>query len=141
MIKSIESATTNFCTHQLGIKCQKRETYDKKARFIAYIDIVISNGDKYRVFVAPNNAFIQSVATLFLEEQQSDKETLKDMTLEMANLIIGSARVIAEESENPYDIGTPYFKAITPFDISYDRMVIFANGTKELIIAMKRLDV
>jgi len=140
MIKSIENAAKNFCTHQLGMECEKRENYDNGEKFIAYIDIIVSNCDKYRVFIAANEAFIQSVATLFLEEEKSDRETLQDMTLETANLIIGSAKVIAAESENPYEIGTPSFEGITAFDINYDAMVILANTTKELIIAVKRLD-
>ncbi|SFV53623.1 hypothetical protein MNB_SM-5-308 [hydrothermal vent metagenome] len=140
MIENIENAAKNFCIHQLGIECQKRKNYKNEKKFIASIDIIVNNGDKYRVFIAANKAFIQGIATLFLEEEKSDMETLQDMTLESANLIVGSAKVIAEESENPYEIGTPFFESIAPFDINYDTMVTLANDTKELIIAVKRLD-
>jgi len=140
MINSVETAAKNFCTHQLGMECQNIEKYDGVRTFIAYIDIVVSTKEKYRVFIAANEAFIQSVATLFLEEEESDEETLQDMTLETANLIVGSAKVLAEESENPYDIGTPSFEGITAFDISYDEIVILANAASELIIAIKELD-
>ncbi len=141
MINSIEAAAKNFCTHQLGIECHNIEKYDGVRTFIAYIDIVVSNSDKYRVFIAANEAFMQSVATLFLEEEKSDEETLQDMTLETANLIIGSAKVLAEESENPYDIGTPSFEGIAAFNINYDEIVILSNAASELIIAVKELDV
>ena len=141
MIKSIEVAAKNFCIHQLGMECQNIEKYDEAKTFIAYIDIVVIDGNKYRVFIAANETFIQSVATLFLEEEKSDEETLKDMTLETANLIIGSAKVLAEKSENPYDIGTPSFEGITAFNIKYDEIVILSNAASELIIAVKELNV
>ncbi len=140
MINSIELAAKNFCTHQLGIKCKNREKYNGMRTFIAYIDIVVKNKEKYRVFLAANEEFIQSVATLFLEEEKSDEETLKDMTLETANLIIGSAKVLAQESESPYDIGTPYFQDVTAFSIACDEIVTLSNGESELIIAIKELD-
>jgi len=140
MINSIEAAAKNFCTHQLGTECETKEKYDGMRTFIAYIDIVVTNKEQYRVFIAANEDFIQSVATLFLEEEKSDEETLKDMTLETANLIIGSAKVLAQESENPYDIGTPHFQDIAAFSISYDEIVTLSNGTSELIIAIKELD-
>ncbi|MDQ7066611.1 MAG: hypothetical protein Q9M40_00595 [Sulfurimonas sp.] len=64
---------------------------------------------------------MQKVSKLFLEEEKSDEETLIDMTLETANLIIGSAKVIAEEiNENPYTIHTPHFIKIGMFDLEYD---------------------
>ena len=140
MIKTIETAAKNFCTHQLRMECQNQEKYDEVRTFIAYIDIISNNSDKYRVFIAANEAFIQSVATLFLEEEQSDEETLQDMTLETANLIVGSAKVLAEESQNPYDIGTPSFEGITAFEKEYDEITILSNAANELIIAIKELD-
>lgn len=140
MIKSVETAAKNFCIHQLGMECENRNEYDGARTFIAYIDIDASNKETYRVFIAANEAFMQCVATLFLEEEQSDEETLQDMTLETANLIIGSAKVLAQESENPYDIGTPSFEGITAFDIDYDEIVILSNAASELIIAIKELN-
>ena len=140
MINTVETAARNFCTHQLGMECEKKDKYEGVRTFIAYIDIVVNTKEKYRVFVAANEAFIQNVATLFLEEEKSDEETLQDMTLETANLIIGSAKVLSQESENPYDIGTPSFEGITAFDINYDEIVILSNAASELIIAIKELD-
>ena len=141
MIRSIETAAKNFCMHQLNMKCSSNQKYDGMKTFIAYIDIIVNTSDKYRVFLAANEAFIQSVAKLFLEEEKSDEETLQDMTLETANLIIGSAKVLSQESENPYDIGIPFFKGVTSFNINYDEIVILSNATSELIIAIKELDV
>jgi len=140
MIRTIEDAAKNFCSHQLSMKCENQGTYDNEEMHIAYIDVTTKSDEKYRVFLAVNTTFIQNVATLFLEETQSDKETLRDMTLETANLIIGSAKVVAEESKNPYDIGTPSFEGVTAFDMEYDDMITLFNAENKLIIAIKRLN-
>jgi len=141
MLNSIEKAAKNFCLHQLAIECNSIETNTKKRTFIAYIDISLKDKNKYRIYIAANESFIQSVATLFLEEEKSDETTLEDMALETANLIIGSAKVIAEDSNQPYEIGTPYFHNIDVFDLAYDEIKILSSGKNELILAIKEIDV
>ena len=140
MIRSIENAAKNFCMHQLNMKCSVDKEYNEAEKFIAYIDIFTTNEKKYRIFIATNKAFIQKVAQLFLEEEKSDKETLQDITLETTNLIIGSAKVLAEKSENSYNIGTPFFRGISMFNINYDEIIVLSNTENELIIALKELD-
>lgn len=82
---------------------------------------------------------MQRVSYLFLEEE-SDEETLIDMTLETANLIIGSAKVIAEElDENPYTINTPHFIKIGKFDLEYDSAKTITVNEDEVTIAIKEL--
>ena len=141
MLNSVEIAAKNFCIHQMGMECHYVDTNTKKRTFIAYIDVSLKDKKLYRIYIAANESFIQAVATLFLEEEKSDKETLQDMALETANLIIGSAKVIAEDSDKPYEIGTPYFHNIDVFDLAYDEIKILANKENELILAIKELDV
>ena len=84
--------------------------------------------------------FIQRISKLFLEEDDSDEETLIDMLLETTNLIVGSAKVIAEESnENTYTINTPHFLKIDNFDFEYDEAKIIKVKNDEMIIAIKEL--
>ena len=140
MLNSVEEAAENFCTHQLGVQCKAKETQTNKRTLIAYIDIQTQDGNKYRIYIASDNDFMQRVSKLFLEEDESDEETLKDMTLETANLIIGSAKVIAEGLGTPYTIGTPHFEKIGIFDFDYDEMKVIYVENDELIIAIKELN-
>ncbi|WP_457744463.1 chemotaxis protein CheX [Sulfurimonas sp.] len=141
MLNSIETAAKNFCIHQLAMECNSIDINIQKRTFIAYIDISLKDNSKYRAYIAANESFIQSVATLFLEEEKSDKDTLQDMALETANLIVGSAKVIAEDSAQPYEIGTPNFYTIDVFDLAYDEIKVLSSGNNELILAIKELDV
>ncbi|MBL4730564.1 MAG: chemotaxis protein CheX [Sulfurimonas sp.] len=140
MLKTIIEASENFCIHQIRITPIVHDRITKIRTLIAYIDLDTHDSRKYRVYVASSIAFMQRVSKLFLEEDESDEETLIDMTLETANLIIGSAKVMAQETnENPYTIGTPYFEKYDTFDFDFDEAKLIRVCNDDLIIAIKEL--
>ena len=142
MLKTIIEASKNFCIHQIREPHEINDGVIKKRTLIAYIDIDAEDGLKYRVYIASDENFMQRVSKLFLEEDESDEETLIDMTLETANLIIGSAKVIAEEANiNTYTINTPHFEKLDVFDFEYDQAKVIKVQNDELMIAIKELDV
>jgi len=142
MLKTIIQASENFCIHQIREPHELNDGEIKKRTLIAYIDIDTKDGSKYRVYIASDENFMQRVSKLFLEEDESDEETLIDMTLETTNLIIGSAKVIAEESNlNPYTINTPHFEKLDIFDFEYDQAKVIKVQNDELMIAIKELNV
>ena len=142
MLRTIIQASENFCIHQIREPHELNDGEIKKRTLIAYIDIDRQDGVRYRVYIASDESFMQRVSKLFLEEDESDEETLIDMTLETANLIIGSAKVIAEETnDNPYTINTPHFLKIDIFDFEYDQAKVIKVSNDELMIAIKELDV
>lgn len=141
MLKTIEQASENFCIHQIRAPHTVSEGILDKRTLIAYIDIDSLDAKKYRVYFASDENFMQSVSMLFLEEEQSDEETLIDMTLETANLIIGSAKVIAEEAnEEQYTINTPHFEKIGIFDFEYDSAKTISVNNNQFFIAIKELN-
>lgn len=140
MLKTIIEASQNFCIHQIRVQPILNDEITKIRTLIAYIDIDTHNGQKHRAYVASSSNFMQRVSKLFLEEDESDEETLIDMALETTNLIVGSAKVIAEEDNvNPYTIGTPHFEKHDTFDFNYDQAKLLTVGDDELIIAIKEL--
>lgn len=141
MLKTILEASQNFCTHQICVEPTLHNELNKTRTLIAYIDLDTPSGKKYRAYIASSTAFMQRVSKLFLEEDESDEETLIDMTLETANLIIGSAKVIAEEAnENPYTIGTPNFEKYDVFDFPFDDIQLLKVCDDDLTIAIKELN-
>ena len=140
MLTTIKKAIENFCIHQIRESHSVSEGFSKKRTLIAYIDIEAKDTTKHRVYIASDEAFMQRVSYLFLEEEKSDEKTLIDMTLETANLIIGSAKVIAEElAQNPYTIGTPHFIKIGFFDLEHDNAHTIKINKDEITIAIKEL--
>ncbi|MEA3522881.1 MAG: chemotaxis protein CheX [Campylobacterota bacterium] len=140
MIHYIETAAQNFSSHQLQASFEKINQLPKVRTFIAYIDVAMLSGESKRVYLACDEALLKEIAKLFLGEDITDEETLKDFALETANMVIGSAKVIAEE-ENvvPFSIGTPIFEKFDYFDLPSDDQSILSINEHTVIIATKEL--
>ena len=140
MLKTISEALENFCIHQIRIPHTLSDGILSNKSLIAYIDIDAQSGETHRVYIASDANFMQRVSKLFLEEDESDEDTLIDMTLETTNLIVGSAKVIAEESNiNTYTINTPHFLKTDIFDFEYDQAKFVNIDNDKLMIAIKEL--
>ncbi len=137
MISTIIQAAENFCVHQIRLPHSTHDDTNKTTTLIAYIDIDTLRNEKYRVYLSADENFIQRVSLIFLEEEKSDEETLIDMLLETVNLIIGSAKVLAENSDNPYTISTPNFEKNGEFDLEYDEIKTLQIENDRLSIAIR----
>lgn len=139
MFNTIIEAAENFCIHQIRDKYTISDDVNKDRTLIAYIDIDAQGGERHRVYISADKAFIQKVSYIFLEEDESDDETLQDMLLETTNLIVGSAKVLAEKSNEPYCINTPFFEKDGNFDYEYDKLKTIHMQDDKLSIAIKEL--
>ncbi|MCL4432451.1 MAG: chemotaxis protein CheX [Epsilonproteobacteria bacterium] len=140
MLPTILQAAENFCIHQIRLPHTTAKMSDKKRTLIAYLDIETNSGIKHRAYLGCDSVLIQHIAEIFLGEENSDEETLMDMLLETTNMIIGSAKVLAEASDaNSFTISTPHFIKEDYFTMPYDAMhtVQIANG--EMLLAIKAL--
>ena len=142
MFTTIITAAENFCIHQIRVEHKLDDNISDVRTLIAYIDIeMLSDKKNHRVYLGATQGFAQRISTLFLEEEESDEETLVDMMLETANLIVGSAKVIAEEEDkNPFVIKTPHFEKIDSFDFDFDEAKVVKLEDDEMIIAVKELN-
>jgi len=140
MIHYIETATQNFSYHQLESSFEKIDTMPEVRTFIAYIDVNMASGESKRVYLACDEALLQQIAELFLGEAINDEETLRDFALETANMVIGSAKVIAEdENVEPFTISTPIFEKFDYFDFPIDEISVTSINNHTAIIAIKEL--
>lgn len=140
MLNVIIEASKNFCIHQIRAPHEIVDDLTQMRTLIAYIDIETPEGKKHRVYIGATPSFAQRISTLLLEEDESDEDTLIDMTLETTNLIVGSAKVLAENSsEYAYTMSTPHFEKIDNFDFAYDEAKVLRVENDEMIIAIKEL--
>jgi hypothetical protein len=126
--------------HQIREQFEILEGISQMSTLIAYIDIDRHDTKKYRVYLACNLSFVQKISKIFLHEDIYDEETLIDMVLETTNLIVGSAKVIAETSQDAYTINTPHFEKIGVFDLQYDQSKIIRINENEFTIAIRELN-
>ncbi len=141
MLQTIIEAAKNFCKDQLG--ADRHEVSEKtdfqSGALVAYIDIETTQGEKYRAYLAAKRDFVQFVAKTFLEEEQSDEETIMDMAMECTNLIVGSAKVIASEKGMEFTISTPHIEKVNAFEHKFDEAGLLECDGKILFIAVAKI--
>lgn len=135
MINILTQAAENFCIHQ--IREEFKVTKDKVDGLSVYIDLKAEDGSSYRAYINANFEFIQKVALIMLGEEKSDNETLNDMALELANMIIGSAKVLATQlNARAFDISTPHISKDKDRCDDYTTLTI---GEASIQIAIKEI--
>ncbi len=142
MLRTIIEAASNFCHEQLGVeKIELHETKQlESGALVAYIDIETHQNGKYRAYLAAEKEFVQFVAQVFLEEEESDEETIMDMAQECTNLIVGSAKVIASKNGMDFTISTPHLEKVETFDHGFDEAALLECNGKSLFIALSKID-
>ncbi len=141
MLPIIVEAATNFCLHQIRLPYDLSPTSTKKRTLLAYIDVETTDGEMHRAYVGCDEMLIQTIAEIFLGEDDSDEETLIDMLLETTNMIVGNAKVIAGELyETAITISTPFILSQEEIAklILDDLQCIRVDGG-EMTIGLKRL--
>lgn len=139
MLSIVVQAAENFCFHQIRLPYRLLDTVEEIGTFLAFIDVQDDEGST-RVYVGCNSKMLQIISRIFLEEDESDHETLSDMLLETANMIIGSAKVLAEELHDlSVTIATPFHISADEarFDAENMQFIEVSDGT--MMVALKRL--
>jgi len=140
MLPIIVQAAENFCHHQLCLPFERTTSFSQKRTLLAYIDIEAVDGSVHRAFIGCDTILIQAIAETFLGEDESDEQTLIDMLLETTNMIVGSAKVLAEESyETSISIMTPFFSSTTIGEGDLEEIQHLRVEDGEMIIALQRL--
>ena len=138
MLSIITKAAINFCEHQIRKPYMYKTTIPKMRMLIASIEIV-ENKKTHTVYVGVPKKLLQDVCEIFLFEDESDDATLQDMLLEMTNMIVGSAKVLAQEENNTkvFNIKTPLFLQTKRFDYPYDSINRISLENGSILIAIK----
>lgn len=140
MLSYIIKAAENFCIHQIRLPHRIEPLSQKKRTLIAYLDIEESTGEKHRAYIGCDDVLLQCITEIFLGEETSDQETLRDMLLETTNMIVGSAKVLCEESSShPFTISTPHFHSNDYFTTDTQEGHTFHVADGEMLIALKAL--
>lgn len=139
MLPIIVEAAENFCKHQICLPYERCELSGKTRTLLASIDIDTPEGLQ-RAYVGCDATLIQMIAEIFLGEEESDQQTLIDMLLETANMIVGSAKVLAKEAyEQSFTIATPFLVPEEFEQLQPDAFQCIGVDGGAMLIALKRL--
>jgi len=142
MISIIIQAAENFLHNQIELstkKLQDLSSLPQVRTVIASIDVKMDDGEIKTVYLGFNEALIKEIVSVYLMEDDADDATMKDMALESTNMIVGSAKVLAEEAEKEhFMITTPEFKAIEEFDsCTCSEVSVLSTKKDSLVIGIK----
>jgi len=114
MITAIDNATKSFCTDIIGIETKQAKSFGKDFYGAAIALYEDEKETQWYLLFKKNTLNEFSKALLF--EDNLNEDDLDDLVKEVANMIIGSAKVILEEkNENTkYKISTPDFLGHVP---------------------------
>lgn len=138
MLSIITKAAANFCEHQIREPYVFKTAVPKMRMLIASIEIV-ENEKSNTVYVAMTKELLQNVCEIFLFEDESDEDTLQDMLLETTNMIVGSAKVLAQEEDDTkvFNIKTPLFLEMKKFNYPCDEMNRISLKNGSIFLAIK----
>ena len=107
-MKYISKAVEIFFQDTLNLHPKEIKRCSAKPAYFASIDILENNTNKHFV-IALDEKLIHTISSILLFEDEPDLETKYDLTKEVANIIIGRAKVLYEEDypNNHYQLKTP----------------------------------
>ncbi len=138
MFDIIVQAAENFFQHQIRLPFEVAEGGAEMRTLIASIDIDAARERSHRIYVACDDAMVAMITETFLGEPAEDEETMTDMVLETANLIVGSAKVLAEElGPVAFSIRTPNYVKYDRFDLECDQLKTVSVDGRQMILGIK----
>ena len=130
MEKFFIKAAENFAK-SIGAEINHCEN-EIKGGFISEIDI---RGDEnLDIFLVLPKDVLDNVSELLFGDRDYD---IEDLSKEIANLIVGNAKVLASEEDIHFDITTPKFHK--NIDIDYDKKINLSIGGKCFSILFKEV--
>jgi hypothetical protein len=117
MINFIIEASKNFVTHQMREKAEKSniKIETKNDSIYTFIDVNYL-GSSLQVHINYEKNVLSQITLLMLGEEDDSLESLTEMALETTNMLVGSAKVLAEESSQSCTISTPHKSDKTTFE-------------------------
>jgi CheY-specific phosphatase CheX len=103
----IERAMKNTFIDIFQSDLEKTDNADIKDYFSSSIDIKIKNNETRTVYFKVPKASLQAMMTAYFFEEDNSDEDLLDFCLEFANLMVGRAKVFAQNENIFFDIATP----------------------------------
>jgi hypothetical protein len=139
MVSIIIQAAENFLRDQIQLVPEEADALSQLRTVIASIDIKMDDGEVKTVYLGFNEMLLKEIVSVYLFEDEADEQTMIDMALESTNMIVGSAKVLAEQAEKEhFMITTPQFKAIEEFqDCNCSEISVLNTAKEGLVIGIK----
>jgi chemotaxis protein CheY-P-specific phosphatase CheC len=110
MFDRIVEASNNYFQQMFEQIPVSIEQFESRDFFVSKIDAKSSENEK-EIYIFLDQSLINELYNFMLGEDPSCEEEAQDFSCEVANLIVGSAKVLAQDDKESFSISTPVFVA------------------------------
>ncbi|WP_456451027.1 chemotaxis protein CheX [Hydrogenimonas sp.] len=115
MIDLFRTSLEEVFSQTFGLRPEPCDTPPKEKGYAAQIPF--SDGERdYVARVWVEEPALKKMADILLFDDDPDQETLEDLTSELANFIVGHAKMVASDRNLPYRMQTPTFVGTEPLE-------------------------
>ncbi len=138
-IEFIEKAVENFVLHTLELDSKRVDQARIEEVYVTEIEIRDCE-QAYAFSLCMGEAMLDILAQKLLMEEAPDEEMRIDLLNESANLIVGNAKVIWEETASAtLELSTPKYQGYFEKNLSkdFDKNLFFQAGDTTIMIGMQ----
>ncbi|WP_353663022.1 chemotaxis protein CheX [Hydrogenimonas sp. SS33] len=138
MVDLFKSSMEEVFNRSFGLNVEPDESKPLPSGYAA--EIPFSDGRRtYRATVWLERPVLEKLAEILLCENDPDEETLRDLTSEVANFIVGHAKMEASDRKLPYEMETPRFTGIEPLHPT-DHTLHYRIDGRNVALQLKETD-
>lgn len=131
--KYINEAVFDTFKKQFDIGIENKEEISVNENYYtSSIDIVFKDRNK-TIVVYSSKDMLVNVASILLFEDNPDEDCLTDLNNEIANLVVGHAKVLASNDNYQFNIATPMFDGLSS---KLDATLFYQSNMGNLIIGL-----
>ncbi|WP_201353602.1 hypothetical protein [Hydrogenimonas urashimensis] len=135
MIELFRTSIQEVFSQNFGLETKPCTDFPKKEGYMANIPF----SDGKRNFVAEvwiERPALEKLANILLFDENPDSETMEDLTAEIANFIVGHAKMVASDRNLPYRMETPEFGGVRRLESS-DGTLLYSVDERCVAIRLK----
>jgi len=123
--------------NEFGLKLDQCKNIPEHPAYTATIPYKSNSKDRIAT-IWVQKPTLKKLSNILLFEENPDEDTLEDLTRELANFIVGHAKMLAHNQDLDYDIKTPKFAGINKLDHKIETLLFkidnhcIAIQTKEI---------
>ncbi len=140
MLKAISDSVEKLCDEILDVKLQHGKSFGK-GFYGSSIGLFEDDKEAYYYLFLKKDT-INEFAEAFLGIKCESEDELNDLTKEVSNLIVGSAKAYLDDKhpDKKFKLGTPEFlgKISYPFPIKLDDFSIYKLKNRTFVLGVKK---
>ncbi len=136
VIDLFRTSITEVFEQHLGMKLSPCRNFPMQNGYKAQIPFSNRDENSFLATVWIQKSTLKKVSKILLFENEPDEKTLKDLTAELANFIVGHAKMLASDRNLSYKIETPEFIGIGPLQ-KKSHTLLYKIGNRCIALQIK----